>query len=128
LDATIMDLRAPLDLTIDPVKAAGALERTRIALLGMAVDIKDTRHHMDSMLHKYNTAQGFTPTGEACGPQCDRSPLPRARVGLRRNKCHRPTKARESIAGATALRARAVEITAPGGLATMAGAIVIRLS
>jgi hypothetical protein len=38
-----VDLRAPLDLNIDPVKAAEALERTRIALLGKAVDIEDTQ-------------------------------------------------------------------------------------
>jgi hypothetical protein len=35
-----VDLRALLDLTIDPVKAVEALERTCIALLGKAVDIK----------------------------------------------------------------------------------------
>jgi hypothetical protein len=59
-----MDLRAPLDLTIDPSKATETLERTRIALLGKAIDIEDTRHHVNSMLCEYNTMQGFTPTGD----------------------------------------------------------------
>jgi hypothetical protein len=43
LDAVIMDLRVPLDLTTDPVKTTENLERTRLALLGKAVDIEDTR-------------------------------------------------------------------------------------
>jgi hypothetical protein len=64
LDTAIMDLRAPLDLTIDPSKATETLERTRIALLGKAIDIEDTRHHVNSMLCEYNTMQGFTPTGD----------------------------------------------------------------
>jgi hypothetical protein len=64
LDATIMDLCAPLDLTTDPVKASETLERTRIALLGKAVNIEDTRCCVNSMLHEYNTAQGFTLTGD----------------------------------------------------------------
>jgi hypothetical protein len=40
---------APLDLTIDPVKATEATERTRIALLGKEVDIKGTRRRVNSM-------------------------------------------------------------------------------
>jgi hypothetical protein len=46
---------APLDLTIDPIKSAEALERTRIALLGKAVDIKDTRRRVNSKLCEYNS-------------------------------------------------------------------------
>jgi hypothetical protein len=64
LDAAIMDLRMPLDLTIDPAQPTKTLERTRIALLGKAVDINDTRHRVDSTLRDYNIAQGFTPTGD----------------------------------------------------------------
>jgi hypothetical protein len=55
LDTAIMDLCAPLDLTIDPVKASKNLEWTRIALLSKEVDIEDTRHRMNSTLRKYNT-------------------------------------------------------------------------
>jgi hypothetical protein len=64
LDTFIMDLHAPLDLTIDPIKAAENLERTCIALLGKAVDIEDTRYRVNSTLCEYNTAQGFTPAGD----------------------------------------------------------------
>jgi hypothetical protein len=63
LDTTIMDLRAPLDLTTDPIKIAKNLEQTRTALLSKVVDIKDTRRCMNSMLREYNTVQGFTPAG-----------------------------------------------------------------
>jgi hypothetical protein len=63
LDATIMDLRAPLDLAIDPVKAIKTLERTRITLLSKAVDIEDTRRRVNSTLHEYDTMQGFRPAG-----------------------------------------------------------------
>jgi hypothetical protein len=55
-----MDLRALLDLTIDLVKAAETLERTRVTLLGKAVDIEDTRRRLNSTLREYSTAQGFT--------------------------------------------------------------------
>jgi hypothetical protein len=65
LDAAIMDLRAPLDPTIDPVKATETLEQTCIALFSKAIDIEETRHRVDSMLHEYNTGQGFTPAGDA---------------------------------------------------------------
>jgi hypothetical protein len=80
------------------------------------------------MFSEYNTAQGSMLAGDACGPQRDLGPLLRDRAGLRRNKRHRPTKAGESTAGATALRAGAMEITTPSGMATMASAVNIRLS
>jgi hypothetical protein len=51
MDVTIVDLRAPLDLTIDPVKAAEALEGMSIALLGKATDIEDNWRRVSSMLH-----------------------------------------------------------------------------
>jgi hypothetical protein len=63
-----MDLRTPLNLTVDPIKAAEALEQTRIAFLGKEVDIKDTRRHVSSTLCEYITAQGSMPAREACGP------------------------------------------------------------
>jgi hypothetical protein len=43
LDAAIKDLRAPLDLTADPVKLSKDLERTRRNLLKEAIGVKDTR-------------------------------------------------------------------------------------
>jgi hypothetical protein len=61
LDAAITDLRAPLDLTADPVKISEDLERTRRNLLKEAIDIEDTRRRVLSMLHEYNTAHVFTP-------------------------------------------------------------------
>jgi hypothetical protein len=64
LDAAITDLRAPLDLTADPVKLFEDLERTRRNLLKEAIGIEDTRRRVLSMLHEYNTAQGFTPAGD----------------------------------------------------------------
>jgi hypothetical protein len=67
LDTAIMDLHAPLDLAIDPAKAAEAVERTRITLLKRAAKIADTRRHVNATLHEYNTAQGFTPAGD--GPR-----------------------------------------------------------
>jgi hypothetical protein len=60
LDAAIMDLHEPLDLAIDPVKATETPERTRITLLGKAVDIKDTRCCVNSTLCEYNTMQRRT--------------------------------------------------------------------
>jgi hypothetical protein len=59
--------------------------------------------------------------------QVTAAPLLRVRVGLRRSKRHRPTKARESTTGATVLWAGVVEITTPSGLATMASTFEIRL-
>jgi hypothetical protein len=64
LDAAIMDLRAPLDLTMDPVKISEDLERTRHNLLKEAVDVEDTRRRILSMIQEYNTAHGFTPAGD----------------------------------------------------------------
>jgi hypothetical protein len=58
LDSAIMDLRAPLDLTADPAKISDNLEQARVALIGNAVDIDDTRRRVNSMLPEYNTAQG----------------------------------------------------------------------
>jgi hypothetical protein len=43
LDSAIIDLCVPLDLIADPTKIAENLEQARIALLGMVVDIDDTR-------------------------------------------------------------------------------------
>jgi hypothetical protein len=62
LDAAITDLRAPLDLTADPVKVSEDLERTRRNLLKEAINVEDTRRHLLSMIQEYNTAHGFTPT------------------------------------------------------------------
>jgi hypothetical protein len=59
-----MDLRAPLDLTTDPVKVSEDLEWTRRNLLKEAIDIEDTRRRVLSTLHEYNTAHGFTPAGD----------------------------------------------------------------
>jgi hypothetical protein len=64
LDAAITDLRAPLDLTADPAKLSEDLERTRRNLLKEAIGIKDTCWRILSMLHEYNTAQGYTPAGD----------------------------------------------------------------
>jgi hypothetical protein len=64
LDAAITDLRTPLDLTADPVKISEDLERTCRNLLKEAIDVEDTRRCILSMLHKYNTAHGFTPAGD----------------------------------------------------------------
>jgi hypothetical protein len=64
LDAAIMDLRAPLDLTVDPVKLSEDLEWTRRNLLKEAIGVKDTRRRILYTLHEYNTAQGFTPAGD----------------------------------------------------------------
>jgi hypothetical protein len=61
LDAAITDMCAPLDLTADLVKLSEDLERTRCNLLKEAIGVEDTRRRVLSMLHEYNTAQGFTP-------------------------------------------------------------------
>jgi hypothetical protein len=55
LDAAITDLRAPLDLTADPVKLSEYLERTRRKLLKEAIGVEDTHRCVLSMLHEYNT-------------------------------------------------------------------------
>jgi hypothetical protein len=64
LDAAITDLRAPLDLTADPVKLSEDLERTCRNLLKEAIGVEDTHQRILSMLHEYNTAQGFTLAGD----------------------------------------------------------------
>jgi hypothetical protein len=64
LDSAIIDLCAPLDLTADPTKIAENLEQARIALHGKVVDIDDTHRRVNSTLREYNTAQGYTPTGD----------------------------------------------------------------
>jgi hypothetical protein len=64
LDATIMDLRAPLDISVDPVKVSEDLERTRLNLLKEAVDVDDTRRRILSTINEYNVAHGFTPAGD----------------------------------------------------------------
>jgi hypothetical protein len=65
LDSAIMDLRAPLDLTADPAKLSEDLEWTHRTLLKEAIGVKDTRRRILSMLHEYNTAQGYTPAGDS---------------------------------------------------------------
>jgi hypothetical protein len=64
LDAAITDLRAPLDITTDPVKISEDLERTRRNLLKEAVDVDDTRRRVLSTINEYNVAHGFTPAGD----------------------------------------------------------------
>jgi hypothetical protein len=60
LDAAITDLRAPLDISADPVKASEDLERTRLNFLKEAVDVDDTRRRVLSTINKYNVAvDGF---------------------------------------------------------------------
>jgi hypothetical protein len=61
LDAAIIDLRAPLDISMDPVKASEDLERTRLNLLKEAIDVDDTCRCVLSMINEYNVAHGFTP-------------------------------------------------------------------
>jgi hypothetical protein len=68
LDSAIMDLRAPLDLTADPIKIAENLDQARIALLDKAVDIEDTRRRVKSTLREYNTVEGYIPAGDLAGP------------------------------------------------------------
>jgi hypothetical protein len=64
LDAAITDLRAPLNLTADPVKVSEDLERTRRNLLKEAIDIEDTHRRILSTIQEYNTAHGFTLAGD----------------------------------------------------------------
>jgi hypothetical protein len=64
LDVAITDLRAPLDITTDPVKISEDLERTRRNLLKEAVDVDDTRRCVLSTINEYNIAHGFTPAGD----------------------------------------------------------------
>jgi hypothetical protein len=64
LDAAITDLRAPLNISVDPVKVSEDLERTRLNLLKEAVDVDDTRRRVLSTINEYNVAHGFTPAGD----------------------------------------------------------------
>jgi hypothetical protein len=64
LDAAITDLRAPLDISADPVKVSEDLERTRLNLLKEAVDVDDTHRRVLSMINEYNVAHGFTLAGD----------------------------------------------------------------
>jgi hypothetical protein len=64
LDAAITDLRAPLDISADPVKISEDLEQTRLNLLKEAVDVDDTRRRVLSTINEYNVAHGFTPAGD----------------------------------------------------------------
>jgi hypothetical protein len=64
LDAAITDLRAPLDISADPVKVFEDLERTRLNLLKDAVNVDDTNRCILSMINEYNIAHGFTPAGD----------------------------------------------------------------
>jgi hypothetical protein len=64
LDAAITDLRAPLDISADPVKASEDLERTRLNILKEAVDVDDTHRRVLSTINEYNVAHGFTPAGD----------------------------------------------------------------
>jgi hypothetical protein len=64
LDSTITDLRTPLDITADPAKLTEDLEWTRLTLLKEVIGIEDTRRRVLSMLHEYNTSQGYTPAGD----------------------------------------------------------------
>jgi hypothetical protein len=85
LDSAIMDLRAPLDLTTDPAKIAENLEQACLAVLDKAVDIKDTRWRVNSMLCKYNTAQGYTSDGD--GPsQAEQVPERGRDLGTKLNR------------------------------------------
>jgi hypothetical protein len=61
LDAAITDMRAPLNITTDPVKISEDLERTHRNLLKEAVDVDDTRRRVLSTINEYNVAHGFTP-------------------------------------------------------------------
>jgi hypothetical protein len=65
LDAAIMDLCAPLDISADPVKVSEDLKQTRLNLLKEAVDVDDTHWHVLSMINEYNVAHGFTPAGDS---------------------------------------------------------------
>jgi hypothetical protein len=64
LDAAIMDLRALLDISADPVNVSEDLERTRLNLLKEVVDIDNTRRRVLSMINEYNITHGFTPAGD----------------------------------------------------------------
>jgi hypothetical protein len=77
LESAIMELHAPLDLTADHAKIAKDLEQARLTFLDKAVGIEDTRRRVNSMLHEFNTAQGYTPAGD--GPSRARQVRQRGR-------------------------------------------------
>jgi hypothetical protein len=64
LDAAITDLRAPLDISANPVKVSEDLERTRLNLPKEAVDVDDTLWRVLSMINEYNIVHCFTPAGD----------------------------------------------------------------
>jgi hypothetical protein len=75
LDRAITDLRAPLDITADPVKVSEDLERTRLNLLKEAIDVDDTHRRVLSTINEYNVTHGFTPAGDSpsrAGQVCER--------------------------------------------------------
>jgi hypothetical protein len=57
-------MRAPLDITADPVKVSEDLERMRRNLLNEAVNVDDMRRCILSTINEYNIAHGFTPAGD----------------------------------------------------------------
>jgi hypothetical protein len=57
LDVAITDLRAPLDISADPVKVSEDL-------LKEAVNVDDTHRRVLSTINEYNVAHGFTPAGD----------------------------------------------------------------
>jgi hypothetical protein len=65
LDAAIMDLRAPLDISADPVMVLEDLEQMHLNLLKEAVDVDDTHRHVLSTINEYNITHGFTPAGDS---------------------------------------------------------------
>jgi hypothetical protein len=100
LDAAIMDLRAPLDLTADPIKATENLEQTRIAPLGKAVDIENSRCRVNSTLHEYNIVQDFTPAGD--GPSQPRQEPQRGRdIGVELDRAAPSAKSPPVLANPT---------------------------
>jgi hypothetical protein len=121
LDVAIVDLRAPLDRAIDPVQVVEALKRTRIALLGRAVDINDTRCCVDSMVREFSPRR--VPRWPEKFVTLDATMAPQLwiQAGFRRSGHRRRIKAKQSAARAPALQAGAVEDTAPSVPAAVVG-------
>jgi hypothetical protein len=69
-DIAVMDLRAPLDHIIDPVKVAEALERMRLILLSKVAEDEDARCRMSTTLRESYNTHGDTPVELAHGQQC----------------------------------------------------------
>jgi hypothetical protein len=120
-DVAVVDLRTPLDHAIDPVQAAKALERTRISLLERAMDINDTRRHVNSTVRGFYAVQGTVLAGEVRGPRRDHGPPLWIQASLRHSGRRLRTKAKRSAARAPVLQARIVEDTAPSAPAATAG-------